>query len=117
MQMTLSQSQGRIKKKKHFESIFKNCLKFGTRYCWVYVAKAVGETPKVAFVAGKKVGNSVKRNRAKRLLKEVYRKNQMNVKLGHDWIFIAKKELVDSSEAQLLYHVTKGLQAHDLWNA
>ena len=42
------------------------------------------EQRRVAFAVSKKAGNSVKRNRIKRLLREVYRKNRESI--GNFWI-------------------------------
>ena len=47
---------------------------------------------KLGFVASKKVGNAVKRNRAKRLLRSLVLKNEQNLLLG-EYIFIAKIEI------------------------
>ena len=47
---------------------------------------------KLGFVASKKVGNAVKRNRAKRLLRSLVLKNEQNLLPG-EYIFIAKIEI------------------------
>ena len=44
----------------------------------------------------KKVGNSVKRNRARRLMKEAYRLSDMKIADGYDFIFIARNRIVDA---------------------
>lgn len=51
---------------------------------------------RVAFIAGKKLGNAVWRNRAKRRLREIYRQNFSSYK-GLDILMIAKQNLLDSS--------------------
>ena len=48
---------------------------------------------RTAFLASKKVGNSVERNRARRLMKENYRFLKDNIKPGHDIIFIARNTI------------------------
>lgn len=115
MRYTLPQATGRLKKKAEFDSVFKTGVKFSNRYCIIWVSQAKEDHGKVAFVAGKKVGNSVKRNRSKRLLKEVYRKNRMNLKSNHNWIFIAKASAKETTEKDVSYHFKKGLQANGYW--
>jgi ribonuclease P protein component len=46
---------------------------------------------KSAFVASKKVGNAVKRNKARRLLKEAFRLNLENFNQENAYIFVARK--------------------------
>jgi len=48
---------------------------------------------RVAFLASKKVGNSVARNRARRLMKESYREIREDLAAGYDMIFIARKTI------------------------
>jgi ribonuclease P protein component len=43
------------------------------------------------FVAGKKVGKAVRRNRAKRLLKEAVRQRLAAIPSGWDMVFIARR--------------------------
>jgi ribonuclease P protein component len=55
---------------------------------------------KIGFTATKKIGNAVKRNRAKRRLRALFNEYSKNLKHG-TYIFVAKQSLVESSHEQL----------------
>ncbi|MEA2073957.1 MAG: ribonuclease P protein component [Campylobacterota bacterium] len=55
---------------------------------------------KVGFTATKKLGNAVKRNRAKRRLRAIFREHSPQLKDG-SYVFVAKVGLFDSSHEKL----------------
>ena len=50
----------------------------------------------------KKVGTAVQRNRIKRVVREVFRRNRQLFPLSHDLVFIAKRGATDIEYASLL---------------
>lgn len=80
-----------LRKKSDFNAIYKNGKSVGDRYVVLFYRKNNLPYNRTGFLASKKVGNSVKRNRARRLMKESYRK--LCTKLpaaGYDLIIIAR---------------------------
>lgn len=63
-----------------------------------------------AFLASKKVGNSVKRNRARRLLRESYRILEKDIIQGYDVLFIAKKNIVDLKSGDVYLSMENALK-------
>ena len=62
-----------IKENSDFQKIYRYGRSFANRNLVLYVCKAFHPRYRVAFAAGKKLGNAVTRNRVKRLLREAYR--------------------------------------------
>lgn len=59
-----------------------------------------GQGGRVAFVAGKKLGNAVVRNRSKRVLREALRRAG-GPRSGHDVVLIAREATAHASSAEL----------------
>ena len=55
----------------------------------------------------KKVGSSVQRNRIKRVVREVFRRNRPLFPSSHDVVFIAKREARDIGYADVLKEVRR----------
>ena len=60
---------------------------------------ASGGVGRLGIAATKKLGGAVERNRAKRLIREVFRRNK--IADGFDVIVIPKRELLDASLSTL----------------
>ena len=60
----------------------------------LYAAPGVPAAPtRAAFIAGKKVGDAVRRNRAKRWMREAFRLQLPYIKQGWDVIWIARPSM------------------------
>ena len=78
-----------------FNDIYRSGKATGDRYVVVFHKKNCLPYNGTAFLASKKVGNSVTRNRATRLMKESYRQFKDSFKDGYDIIFIARNTICD----------------------
>lgn len=83
-----------LRNKKDFTALY-NKGKSVKGKCLILIYRKNGLTyNRKAFLASKKVGNSVKRNRARRLMKESFRETGTNIKGGYDILFIARYNIV-----------------------
>ena len=82
-----------LRKKDDFNAVYKAGKSVPDRYIVLFYKKNDLPYSRTAFLASKKVGNSVQRNRAKRLMKESYRLNAEKFLEGYDLIFIARNTI------------------------
>ena len=82
-----------LRRKTDFNSIYNRGKSVGDRYVVLFYRPNGLAYNRTGFLASKKVGNSVQRNRARRLMKENYRFLKDDIKSGYDLIFIARNTI------------------------
>lgn len=88
-----------IKSSAEISFLFKQGRRFNTPYLTLIVFRNEnqhGQKGRVAFIAAKRLGNAVWRNKAKRRLRSVCRDSDMSF-AGFDVIFLAKSRLTEGS--------------------
>lgn len=53
------------------------------------------------ITAGKKIGGAVERNRAKRIIRAAYRKNELLLPLGYDIVIVARGDIAGKKSYDL----------------
>src|SRR5215210_1249177 len=92
----------RVRRRGEFQQIFKSGYRVGSRYFTLLLAPHRGPAPRLGIVASKKLGDAVRRNRAKRLVRELFRHAEVLPTAGGiDVIVIPRRELFDASFAEL----------------
>ena len=82
-----------LRRKEDFDLIYKKGRSVGERYIVLFYMKNGLSYNRIAFLASKKVGNSVKRNRARRLMRESVRISDAEIRQGYDLIIIARNTI------------------------
>ena len=82
-----------LRKKSDFDSMYNRGKSVGDRYLVLFYRKNNLPYNRTGFLASKKVGNSVQRNRARRLMKESYRHLEKSLPMGYDFIIIARNTI------------------------
>jgi ribonuclease P protein component len=103
-----------IKKRAQFIKIFKNCKRIDSEKIRIYFTGDRNEIDisRFSVVTGKRLGKAVLRNRIKRVIREIYRKNKEYFGRGISWIFIpqGKWEKIDYNKTErLILDVIKGI--------
>ncbi|MDD3840066.1 MAG: ribonuclease P protein component [Clostridia bacterium] len=83
-------SMENIKKNKDFVSIYRKGRSISNRQLVLYYKKNRLVESRFGISISKKVGNSVTRNRIKRIIKENLRKKYDKIKKGYDLVFIVR---------------------------
>ena len=82
-----------IRKKNDFSLLYKKGKSIGGKYVVLFFRSNNLTYNRKAILASKKVGNSVKRNRARRLIKESYRTLEDSFLKGYDIVIIARNTI------------------------
>ncbi|MBQ9809359.1 MAG: ribonuclease P protein component [Ruminococcus sp.] len=75
---------------KDFLNLYKKGRYSASRYSVIYVRPNGRPFNRLGITAGKKVGNAVSRNRAKRLIRLAYRQAEVSLPVGMDIVIVAR---------------------------
>lgn len=78
----------RISKKKDISSVFETGRRWSVKGMRMHVRANGLELNRAVFITVKKYGNSVERNRARRLASECWRLGKNDVRRAHDFAFV-----------------------------
>jgi ribonuclease P protein component len=66
----------RLRQRPEFQQVFDTGVRIRGRFFTILVAPSRASRSRLGIVASKKLGDAVRRNRAKRLIREIFRRNQ-----------------------------------------
>ncbi len=64
---------------------------------------------RLGITAGKKIGNSVHRNRAKRIIRQAYRENELKLPIGFDIVIVARSGICNLKSQVFSEYIGKTL--------
>ena len=85
----------RIRRRAEYLQIYDRGAKTHGRYLTLFTLSNGLPVGRLGIAATRKLGGAVERNRAKRLIREVFRRNKLAP--GFDIVVIPKRELLDAS--------------------
>ncbi len=103
-----------LRNQRNFASVYKRGKSKGSKYVVVLYKRNGLAYSRVAFLASKKVGNSVQRNRARRLMREAYRTMNRELRRGYDVIFVARNTVNDRKMNDVQKAMFGAMRAADL---
>ena len=99
-----------LRKQSDFSRVYKQGKSKGSRFAVILYRRNGLKFTRTAFVASKKVGNSVERNRSRRLMRAAYRAVEPNIQSGYDIVFVARAPIIDSKEPEVERQLKKTLE-------
>lgn len=73
----------------------------------IYVRKNNLPFNRLGITAGKKIGNAVHRNRAKRIIRQAYRENELAMPIGIDIVIVARTSVCSAKSTELSGYLKK----------
>lgn len=91
----------RISRGKEYSAIYRMGRRLAGQYMIVFLKENQLDRNRFGIVTSKKVGNAVLRNRAKRQIREVIRKQLDNLPCHYDIVVVARFNIKEAGFAQL----------------
>lgn len=92
----------KLKKNKEFQRVYKVNKSYANNLLVVYVLEHRDNPQRrVGFSVSKKMGKAVKRNRIKRMLREIYRLNQHRFREDVDLVLIPRQKLIGATYVEI----------------
>jgi ribonuclease P protein component len=102
----------RIRRRAEFQRVYDLGFRVSGRLATVFLLANRLPVGRLGIAATKRLGGAVERNRAKRLIREVFRRHK--IAPGFDVVVVPKRELLDASltaiETEYLNHLERSLR-------
>ncbi|MBQ3292594.1 MAG: ribonuclease P protein component [Mogibacterium sp.] len=105
-----------LRKQKDFVRLYNSGRSKGSKYVVVIYKRNNLDYTRTAFVSSKKVGNSVQRNRSRRLMRQSYASFSNRVSNGYDIIFVARNTINDARQNEVEKSMFGAVRACGLMN-
>ncbi len=87
----------KLKKNNEFKQVFTRGIKKSGKYTIVFIFSGEKPNNRLGIIVKKSIGNAVKRNKIKRRLREIWRKQINQLLQGSDVVIVARKEIGEAS--------------------
>ncbi|NCC50434.1 MAG: ribonuclease P protein component [Spartobacteria bacterium] len=93
----------RLTKTRFFQEAYAGNERWVGRYMVLWLRRGEDAAVRLGVVSSKKVGNAVRRNRARRRLREIFRRHRTQLVMGaYDLVLVARYRVVDAPWDQVV---------------
>jgi len=104
----------KIKENRDFRRAYNRGKSFVSPYIVVYVNKNRTGEKRLGITAGKKIGNAVKRNRAKRVIYSAFRACEELISPGYDFVIVARTRILSAKSTDVARSLEKILDTANI---
>lgn len=107
----------KLKENRDFRRAFARGKSFVASGVVIYVTKNRYNNVRLGITAGKKIGNAVSRNRAKRVITAAFRYCLPNLKAGYDIVVVARARVLSLKSNEVAVMLKKQLMLAGVWDS
>ena len=97
----------KIKENRDFRRAYNRGKSFVCPFVAVYINKNRTENVRLGITAGKKIGNAVCRNRAKRVIYAAFRACEQQLPPGYDFVIVARTRILSVKSTEVARSLSK----------
>lgn len=107
----------KLKENRDFRRVYNKGKSFVCPYFVVYITKNRLNEARLGITVGKKIGNAVKRNRAKRVITAAFSTVCPRIRGGYDFVIVARTRILNVKSTEVSSHLSKILLSVGVLNS
>lgn len=100
----------KLKENRDFRRVYNKGTSYVSPYFVIYINKNRRKDVRLGITVGKKIGNAVKRNRAKRVITAAFSNFHPQIAKGYDFVIVARTRILDVKSTTVALSLSKLLQ-------
>ena len=101
----------KLKENRDFRRVYNKGKSYVCPFFVVYINKNRWDNSRLGITVGKKIGNAVKRNRAKRIITAAFSEVCPQLQPGYDFVIVARTRILNVKSTEVTSHLLKILNS------